>query len=82
MLAQPKTILAESQRWPCARRQSTTYSWARPFGAVDAHEFRQEWKPRDLQYRDARIEVKASGMCQSWNPLRPSPPSFGVAAPK
>ena len=49
--------------------------------ALDGHEFRREWDPWDLQYRRARIEVKASGRSQSWDPLRPSKPSFGVAAP-
>ena len=49
--------------------------------ALDDHEFRQEWHPWDLQYGGARIEVKASGRSQSWDPLRPSKPSFGVAAP-
>lgn len=50
--------------------------------ALDAHEFRREWDPWDLQYRGARIEVKASGRSQAWDPLRPSEPSFGVAVPK
>ena len=50
--------------------------------ALDGQEFREEWKPWDLQYRDKRIEVKASGKSQAWDPQRPSEPSFGVAVPK
>jgi len=50
--------------------------------ALDGHKFRREWDPWDLQYRKARIEVKASGRSQAWDPPRPSEPSFGVAAPK
>ena len=50
--------------------------------ALDGEEFREEWKPWDLQYRDARIEVKASGKSQAWDPPRPSKPSFGIAVPK
>lgn len=50
--------------------------------ALDGHPFRREWDPWDLKYRGKRIEVKASGKSQSWDPPRPSQPSFGVAAPK
>ena len=50
--------------------------------ALDGHEFRREWDPWDLQYRNERIEVKASGMSQAWDPQRPSKPSFGIAVPK
>ena len=50
--------------------------------AIDEGEFRQEWDPWDLHYRDARIEVKASGKSQSWSPLKESRPAFGIATPK
>ena len=80
--------IASYQRWAAGnlvdnRNRGIFAEWlvGQALQAVDANEFRQEWDPWDLQYRDARIEVKASGMSQSWSPLRPSQPSFGVAAP-
>ena len=51
--------------------------------ALGGSEFRQEWNPWDLDYRDKRIEVKASGLSQSWNPDQASKrPTFDIAAPK
>ena len=51
--------------------------------ALGGSEFRQEWNPWDLDYRDARIEVKASGLSQSRSPDQASRrPTFDIAAAK
>lgn len=44
-------------------------------GAIDDKGVRLEWMPWDLEYRDQKIEVKASG--QAWSP-RPNP-RFDIA---
>lgn len=36
----------------------------------------------DLRYGDARIEVKTSGVSQTWNPQRRSTPRFNIATRK
>ena len=47
----------------------------RALGRIDDEAVRSEWMPWDLEYRDKKIEVKASG--QAWNP-RPNP-RFDIA---
>ncbi|MCY4175366.1 MAG: hypothetical protein OXD37_03390 [Acidimicrobiaceae bacterium] len=50
----------------------------RALEAIDDGAAREEWMPWDLQYRQNKIEVKASG--QAWNP-RPDP-RFDIACRK
>lgn len=47
-------------------------------GAIDDNAVRLEWMPWDLEYREKKIEVKASG--QAWSP-RPNP-RFEIACKK
>lgn len=52
-------------------------------GAIEDGKCRAEWDAWDLDYNDARIEVKASGLSQSWNRYEASKrPRFGIAVPK
>ena len=47
-------------------------------GVIEADDVRTEWDAVDLRFGDLRLEVKASGLSQAWNPLVPSTPPFGV----
>ncbi len=52
-------------------------------GAIEDGECRVEWNAWDLDYRGTGIEVKASGLSQSWNLHEASKrPTFGIAPPK
>ena len=51
-------------------------------GVIDEAAQRQEWDAYDLLYRDKRIEVKAAGRSQSWNPDRSAPVRFGIEPKK
>ena len=51
-------------------------------GVIGDRDTRAEWDSVDLRYGDLKIEVKASGLSQSWNPRNRSTPSFGVAPRK
>ena len=88
-MADRPLYIASFRRWAAGnlvdnRNRGIFAEWlvGQALQALDGHKFRREWDPWDLQYRGSRIEVKASGMSQSWNSLRRSQPSFGVAAPK
>lgn len=50
--------------------------------AIDASSERQEWDAYDLLYRDRKIEVKAAGRSQSWNPHHSRPIRFGIEQKK
>ncbi|WP_423918420.1 hypothetical protein [Candidatus Poriferisodalis sp.] len=47
--------------------------------AVDEAEPRREWDAFDLAYGSIRIEVKASGRSQTWNPNESATPRFDIA---
>ncbi|MDE0188887.1 MAG: hypothetical protein OXN80_07285 [bacterium] len=51
-------------------------------GVIKDGDARVEWDGFDLRYGDAKIEVKASGFSQSWNPEGRSTPSFDIAPRK
>lgn len=52
-------------------------------GAIEDRSSRVEWDAWDLDYQGAGIEVKASGLSQSWNRCEASKrPTFGIAVPK
>ena len=51
-------------------------------GVIEAGDVRTEWDAVDLRFGDLRLEVKASGLSQAWNPLVPSTPRFGVSLQK
>lgn len=46
--------------------------------AIGDDEAREEWDECDLRYRDMKIEVKASGLDQSWHQDQRSPPRFDI----
>ena len=48
-------------------------------GVLAEGEARAEWTAFDLRYGDTKVEVKASGLSQTWNPHRQSKPSFNIA---
>ena len=51
--------------------------------AIEEGSYRVEWDAWDLDYRGVGIEVKASGLSQSWNPdVASKRPSFNIAPPK
>ena len=41
----------------------------RALGVIEASDVRTEWDAVDLRFGDLRLEVKASGLSQAWNPL-------------
>ena len=51
-------------------------------GVLDKSSERQEWDAYDLLYRDRKIEVKAAGRSQSWNPDHSTPIRFGIEQKK
>ena len=51
-------------------------------GVIDEANPRREWDAYDLPYRDNKIEVKASGRSQSWNPDQSRSVSFDIAPKK
>ena len=50
--------------------------------AVEPSSERHEWDAYDLLYRDRKIEVKAAGRSQSWNPDHSAPIRFGIEQKK
>ena len=48
-------------------------------GVIADGEVRQEWDAYDLLYRKVKVEVKASGLCQTWHQDQISVPSFNIA---
>jgi uncharacterized protein YjbI with pentapeptide repeats len=44
--------------------------------------YRVEWDSFDLLYGDVKVEVKASGYSQTWNPDNPTIPKFTIAGHK
>ena len=48
-------------------------------GVIADGEVRQEWDAYDLLYREVKIEVKASGLCQTWHQDQVSVPSFNIS---
>ena len=51
-------------------------------GVIGDGDTRAEWDSVDLRYGDLKIEVKDSGLSQSWNPRNRSTPSLGIAPRK
>lgn len=47
-------------------------------GIIGEGVHRTEWDWCDLRYRDITIEVKASGLSQTWNPEQQSTPRFDI----
>ncbi|MDE0289572.1 MAG: hypothetical protein OXM88_13505, partial [bacterium] len=47
-------------------------------GIIGDGDTRAEWDSVDLRYRDLKIEVKASGLSQSWNRENRSTPNFRI----
>lgn len=47
-------------------------------GIIGTGDRRTEWSSFDLRYRDITIEVKASGISQTWNPEKLSTPRFDI----
>ena len=47
-------------------------------GAIADGEAREEWDECDLRYRGTKVEVKASGLDQTWRQARRSPPRFDI----
>ena len=51
--------------------------------AIDEGEARREWTAFDLRYGETRVEVKTTGLSQTWNPYKRSKqPSFDIARRK
>ncbi|WP_419848056.1 hypothetical protein [Candidatus Poriferisocius sp.] len=48
-------------------------------GIISEGDVRLEWDSYDLSYGTTRVEVKASGFCQTWYQVQPSKPIFNIA---
>jgi hypothetical protein len=51
-------------------------------GVIGDDDVRTEWDAIDLRFGDLTIEVKASGLSQTWNLLVPSTPRFSIRRQK
>lgn len=51
-------------------------------GVIEADDARTEWDAVDFRFDDLKLEVKASGLSQTWNPLVPSTPRFRIPRQK
>ncbi|MDE2940070.1 MAG: hypothetical protein OXR67_14330 [Chloroflexota bacterium] len=51
-------------------------------GVIKDGDARVEWDGFDLRYGDVNVEVKTSGLSQSWNPNSRSTPRFDIAPRK
>ena len=47
-------------------------------GAIGDGEIREEWDECDLRYEGTKVEVKSSGLDQSWHQDQRSPPRFDI----
>jgi hypothetical protein len=47
-------------------------------GVINPGEVRKEWDAVDLRYRGIGVEIKASGLSQTWNPANTSTPRFDI----
>ncbi|MYB43834.1 MAG: hypothetical protein F4X74_02680 [Acidimicrobiia bacterium] len=63
---------------------NTTRGWfaewlvGRALGVIGDCDTRVEWDSVDLRYGNLKIEVKASGLSQSWSPENRSTPNFRI----
>ena len=51
-------------------------------GCIKPKAFRVEWDSFDLLYGDLKVEVKASGYSQTWNPHEATVPKFTISGGK
>jgi|TARA_B100000315_G_C14356978_1_gene486649 hypothetical protein len=51
-------------------------------GCIKPKAFRVEWDSFDLLYGDSKVEVKASGLSQTWNPRKATVPKFAISGAK
>jgi len=51
-------------------------------GCIKPKAFRVEWDSFDLLYGDLKVEVKASGYSQTWNPHEATVPKFTISGSK
>ncbi len=86
----PELDIDSYHRWAAGnlvdnRNRGVFAEWlaGQALGAIDNDAHRIEWDAWDLNYRCKGIEVKASGLSQSWNPHVPSKrQGFNIAPPK
>ena len=81
--------LTEFQRWATGnlvenRNRGIFGEWlvGQALGVIGDGEFRQEWDAVDLHFNGLSIEVKTSGLSQTWNQSGRSSPRFGIARQK
>jgi hypothetical protein len=77
--------ISSFQRWSVGnlvdnRTRGIFAEWmvGQALGCIASQELREEWAPFDLHYGTVRVEVKASGYSQTWNPDEPTTPRFGI----
>ena len=81
--------LTEFQRWATGnlvenRNRGIFGEWlvGQALGVIGDDEVRQEWDAVDLHFDGLTIEVKTSGVSQTWNQAGSSTPRFGIARQK
>ena len=81
--------LTEFQRWATGnlvenRNRGIFGEWlvGQALGVIGDDEVRQEWDAVDLHFAGLTIEVKTSGISQTWNQSGSSTPRFGIALQK
>ena len=77
--------ISSFQRWSVGnlvdnRTRGIFAEWmvGQALGVIATQDLREEWSPFDLHYGAVRVEVKASGYSQIWNPDEPTTPRFGI----
>lgn len=88
-MSRDQLSLEEFRRWALGnlvdnRNRGLFAEWlvGMALGVIDETASRQEWDAYDLLYRDKKIEVKAAGRSQSWNPDHSAPIRFGIEQKK
>ena len=81
--------LTEFQRWATGnlvenRNRGIFGEWlvGQALGVIGDDEVREEWDAVDLHFAGLTIEVKTSGISQTWNQSGSSTPRFGIALQK
>ncbi|WP_419838386.1 hypothetical protein [Candidatus Poriferisodalis sp.] len=88
-MSRDRLSLGEFRRWALGklvdnRNRGLFAEWlvGMALGVIDKSSERQEWDAYDLLYRDKKIEVKAAGHSQSWDPDHSAPIRFGIEQKK
>ncbi len=88
-MGRPSIDINGFQRWATGnlvdnRNRGIFAEWmvGKALDCLGANSCRVEWDSYDLRYGDIKVEVKASGLSQTWNPDNATIPRFTIAGQK